>query len=150
MESGDSMKPVKSLCLVLALAGGLSAADIAWANHGGPHFVARHGYVVHHGWHRPIHGPGFYGPWPWFYPSWYIGYGVPIFPTTIYTEAAPPVQYVEMNPPVTTAPGNPSDNPPANVQPNMWYYCSNPQGYYPYVQSCSTGWQAVVAQPPKQ
>jgi hypothetical protein len=23
------------------------------------------------------------------------------------------------------------------------YYCQNPAGYYPYVMSCSTGWQVV-------
>jgi hypothetical protein len=28
---------------------------------------------------------------------------------------------------------------------NYWYYCSNPLGYYPDVQNCLSGWQAVPA-----
>ena len=27
----------------------------------------------------------------------------------------------------------------------IWYYCSDPAGYYPYVTQCNTGWQAVPA-----
>ena len=33
--------------------------------------------------------------------------------------------------------------PPTQV----WYYCPNPQGYYPYVAQCYSGWQAVPATP---
>jgi hypothetical protein len=29
-----------------------------------------------------------------------------------------------------------------------WYYCSNPAGYYPYVQSCRGPWRAVSPTPP--
>ena len=32
--------------------------------------------------------------------------------------------------------------------PNVWYYCPSSQTYYPYVQSCPTGWQTVPAVPP--
>ena len=27
----------------------------------------------------------------------------------------------------------------------VWYYCQNPAGYYPYVAQCSTNWQPVPA-----
>ena len=27
----------------------------------------------------------------------------------------------------------------------IWYYCSDPAGYYPYVTQCNTGWQPVTA-----
>jgi len=37
---------------------------------------------------------------------------------------------------------------PAPAQ--SWYYCADPQGYYPYVQSCKSQWQAVPASPPQQ
>ena len=33
-------------------------------------------------------------------------------------------------------------------QSDYWYYCQNPQGYYPYVNSCPGGWMKVVPQPP--
>jgi hypothetical protein len=29
-------------------------------------------------------------------------------------------------------------------QPYYWYYCQNPQGYYPNVESCPGGWIPVV------
>jgi hypothetical protein len=98
------------------------------------------GYGGHYGgwgWHRPYPvwgGPGFYwggsivvGP-PW-YPYGY--YAAP--PTVIQQE---PQTYVH----------------PEQPQENYWYYCQNPQGYYPYVQSCPGGWMKVVPQPapPKQ
>jgi hypothetical protein len=27
----------------------------------------------------------------------------------------------------------------------IWYYCSDPAGYYPYVTQCNAGWQTVPA-----
>jgi hypothetical protein len=37
-------------------------------------------------------------------------------------------------------------------QSDYWYYCQDPQGYYPYVKSCPGGWMKVVPQttPPQQ
>ena len=32
-------------------------------------------------------------------------------------------------------------------QPFYWYYCQDPQGYYPYVESCPSGWMRVVPTP---
>jgi hypothetical protein len=28
-------------------------------------------------------------------------------------------------------------------QPSYWYYCTEPAGYYPYVNTCSRPWIAV-------
>lgn len=28
-----------------------------------------------------------------------------------------------------------------------WYHCSNPDGYYPYIKNCRSGWESVPAQP---
>ena len=76
-----------------------------------------------------------------------FGFGVPVVPAPWYY-APPPVVYapppvIYAPPPVAVAP------PPAYVsEPDQnWYYCDNPRGYYPYVASCSTGWQQVPAQP---
>jgi len=41
-------------------------------------------------------------------------------------------------PPVVQAPPPP---------PQVWYYCNSPQGYYPSVPACPSGWQTVPAQP---
>jgi hypothetical protein len=79
-----------------------------------------------------------------------VGVGAPVYPYPYYYGyPRPPVVYVP--PPVIYAP------PPVVVTPaapayvhqssQTWYYCDNPQGYYPYVNSCSTGWRQVPAQP---
>jgi hypothetical protein len=42
--------------------------------------------------------------------------------------------------------------PPIALPPSQtpsWYYCDNPQGYYPYVQQCPGGWNQVPARPPQ-
>ena len=80
-------------------------------------------------------GPGF---GPWYYP-WPYAYGpYPYAPYPYYYDApgyAPaPSQYVERE--------------AARVAPASWYYCSDPQGYYPYVQQCRAGWQRVSPTPP--
>jgi hypothetical protein len=37
--------------------------------------------------------------------------------------------------------------PPAVApNPTYWFYCGNPQGYYPYVPQCSVPWQQVPPQ----
>ncbi len=61
------------------------------------------------------------GPW-WWAPPYYYPY-------------APPPVVVQSPPVYEQAP------PP---EPAYWYYCSNPQGYYPYVSQCPSGWMRVV------
>jgi hypothetical protein len=76
-------------------------------------------------------GPGWYGP-----PAYVYGP-----PAVVY--APPPAVYVA--PPVVVAPAAVPGPAPAAV----WYYCDNPQGYYPYVQTCGSAWRAVQpTQPP--
>ena len=52
-------------------------------------------------------------------------------PQTIYIQPAP-----------VYAPGV----APSSVQ--YWYFCAAANAYYPYVNSCPSGWQAVPATPP--
>jgi hypothetical protein len=79
--------------------------------------------------------PGYYGP-PGWGPRYYWG------PPAVVV-APPP--YVYPQPPVVVAPQQPQTyvqrNPEEN---NYWYYCQNPQGYYPYIKSCPGGWMKVV------
>lgn len=67
--------------------------------------------------------------WPWYYPP-------PLYypPAVITVPAAPPPVYIEQAPAPPTA-------------QNYWYYCANPEGYYPYVKECPGGWQKVAPQP---
>ncbi len=98
--------------------------------HGGFHGGLRRGF--HQGFHQGfphrhvfIHNHVFIGD-PFWDPFWWG-------PPPVY--AAPPV-VMQPSPPVyiqRPAPGS-----------TDWYYCQNPQGYYPYVKECPGGWLTVV------
>jgi hypothetical protein len=71
------------------------------------------------GWGWPYYwGAPYYGGWPYYYPP-------PVYETPVYQAPAP------------IAPQAPT-----------WYYCDNPPGYYPNVQSCPSPWRQVPAVPP--
>ena len=54
-----------------------------------------------------------------------------------------PYPYYAPSPPVVVHEQPPIEIPPQQ-QTYYWYFCQNPQGYYPYVQSCPGGWLKVV------
>jgi outer membrane protein OmpA-like peptidoglycan-associated protein len=97
--------------------------------YGGPH------YYGHGGWYGPRYG-GWYGPrygyWygAGYYPYYYYGpgYGYYYYP--------PPAQVYE----------EPEETVVEQPAPAYWYYCQSARNYYPYVQGCPEGWQAVPAQ----
>jgi hypothetical protein len=90
-------------------------------------------------WPRPYyHGPR-YGYPGYGYPGYGWGYPYPpvvIPPPVIYSPPAPTV-YIERAP----EPGQPA----ATEQPlaGYWYWCADPQGWYPNVGECAGGWQPV-------
>jgi hypothetical protein len=108
---------------------------------GGRIFVGGHGGGHAWGGHS---GHGFYwggtislGPWyPW--GTWYP-YGA-WYPYPYYY-AGPPV-IIQQQPPVYLQKDQ--------SESNYWYYCQNPQGYYPYIKSCPGGWMKVVPETPGQ
>ena len=88
-----------------------------------PSFADGHGHWGFHG--TFVIGPGWgWGPW----------WGAPYYPYPYYS--APPA--VVQQPPVYVDPA------PTAQQANYWFYCQNPQGYYPYIQQCPAGWMRVV------
>ena len=108
------------------------ASNSAWAGGG------------HHGGHGHGHGHWGGGHWrggvslhlgaPFFWP--YYSYAPVYYPQPVVVAPAPQVVYVEQaQAPVA----------PPSVQ-QYWYYCGNPQGYYPNVQACPSGWQKVLPQ----
>jgi hypothetical protein len=112
--------------LLLGLMAGTSAD--ARGGHGG------HGPQVGVGlWLGPGWGPGWGGSYysPYYYPPYYPYY--------------PPEQpiVIQQQPEVYVQPA-----PEAEQQPIYWYYCKDPQGYYPYVKQCPSGWMKVVPTPP--
>ncbi len=75
----------------------------------------------------------------------YYDYGYPYFGTPYYspprviTIPSPPPVYIQQPPPVVQ-----------QYPSGYWYYCSNPEGYYPYIKECANGWQQVEPTPPPQ
>lgn len=81
------------------------------------------------GGHVVVHGGHGWGWWPWV-----VG-GAMVGATLAAPYYYPPLPVVVQTP------------PPVYIQPEQqdyWYYCQDPQGYYPYIQSCPNGWMKVV------
>ncbi len=79
----------------------------------------------------------------WYGPGVYYEYGPVYAPPPVYVvpHAYPPAYYVPAPAPPMSAPIPPP--------PQSWYFCENPQGYYPYVDQCATAWRRVPAAPPR-
>ena len=75
--------------------------------------------------------------------GWGPGWGAPYYPYPYYSYPsypyypAPPVINQQQSP-VYVEPA------PQQEEQNYWYYCPNPQGYYPYVPECPKGWLKVI------
>ena len=80
-------------------------------------------------WRHELHN-GVFGWW-WFLDDDWFFYPDAIYPYPTYIA---PLLTVQETP----------EPPPAQA---WWYHCANPQGYYPYVPACPTGWQTVPAAP---
>lgn len=106
----------------------------------------------------PYHRGGYYGRGYNGYrrgPSVGFYFGSPIYPRPYYANPYQPY-YPYYPPAIVTIPVNPpiyiERSPPQPAQPlspGFWYYCSDPEGYYPYVQECPNGWRQVDPIPPK-
>ena len=142
------LKPAVAGLLLMVIA---SASSIVLADPGGRGHGYRGGH--HGGGHVGIYlggpligfGLPFYGGYGGYagYPGYgYGGYG-PYAPygygpsTTIITAPEPPPVYIEQN---SSVPNGPASD-------GNWYYCHNPDGYYPYVRQCAENWQQVPSQP---
>ncbi len=113
---------------LLALLVGISATAVgtsaqAYGGHWG-----HHGYRHHHNSHFGFYfgSPFFWGPRlydrPYFDDYYYA-------PRTVIIEREPPVYIQRPVAPIQTA--------------QLWYYCPNPAGYYPYVPTCTQPWVPV-------
>lgn len=133
MQGKMQMKKTVFLYLAIVLPGLLASGSV-WAHN-------RYSF----GFNLGYYNPGYYGSFG--YRNY--GYGYPYFypPLYPYPSYYPPVVVVPSEPPVyiqkeTIRPAQPSNY--------YWYYCRNPEGYYPYVKQCPTGWLKVAPQPPAQ
>lgn len=110
----------------------------AWADHG--HFRGHAGSPYYGHYYGPRIGL-YLDPWPLYYPGpAYYAYPQRV----ISVMPAAPTVYVEQGSPAIEPAAQ--QNRPA-AQSNDWFYCHNPDGYYPYVKTCSGEWQRVPSQP---
>jgi hypothetical protein len=87
-----------------------------------------------------VHVHAAFGPWwgpgPWYYDPWaprpYSYWGPRAYPRA-YSRAPVLVPQVAV---------------PAPQQ--YWYYCRDPEGYYPHVAQCPRGWEPVPVHPAPQ
>jgi hypothetical protein len=144
------MKKITVLCLATTLIGSISIASAGGYGYGGHYdggYGRHHGgrYGGHHGGFRSGYGYGAlglglglgmgYGLGSYYGGNNNYGYNYP--PAVVAVPTAPPI-YIQQTPaPVVQ-----------QSQPNYWYYCQNPSGYYPYVRECASGWQQVEPTPP--
>lgn len=122
------MKWSKSALLPIFLCGAMASAPVWAQHHRHSHGRAHVGVTIG----APLFWP-YYAGQPHYYPYYPYPYPYPYsYPAVVAAPAEPPV-YIEQTP-----------QPPQQY----WYFCNNPQGYYPYVKQCSSGWQQVLPTPP--
>lgn len=99
-----------------------------YSGHGSHHYAGWFG-----GWRNGYYPRGYWwGPRIYAYPGWWWPY--PYSYSYPYPSYQPPPEVIEQPP---------AYSEPEQQQPDYWYYCRNPQGYYPYIKSCPGGWMQV-------
>lgn len=139
------MKQITRTCLVLVLIGSIPSTS-AWARGGGHGGGGGHLGGGHYGGWSHGHG-GYYGGIGLLGLGLGLGYGLSYYGAPYYPPYYSP--YYAYPPAVIAIPATPpvyiQQTPPAAQQypSGYWYYCNNPNGYYPYIKECPQGWQQV-------
>ena len=112
------------------------------AAHGGHHRGHHHGHhYSQYGYYlgAPLWWGPTYDPYPYYYGPGY-GYGQ----RSVIIEREPTV-YVQREPVAQV---------PQSAPAPLWFYCTDPAGYFPYVKNCSHPWISVdpstLSPPPGQ
>jgi hypothetical protein len=141
MDAQTQGRMKAALLAGVLLAGALATETVLAQRHyrGGPR-VSMGFYVGAPFVAYPYYRPYYYSPY--YYPPAY-------YPPVVVAPSAPPV-YIEQGaqqaPPIQQQPA--PQAAPQQAPAGWWYYCADPQGYYPYIQQCPGGWQQVSPQPP--
>ncbi|TRZ68753.1 MAG: hypothetical protein D4S02_03230 [Rhodocyclaceae bacterium] len=135
--------------LAIMAAGALGAAP-AWADRGGGrghgqgYFWGPFGFLLGSAIVYSAMQPRtvYYGP-----PVTYLPYG----PVTTVGQAYY-VDPIYVSPPVASIPPPPQGSSQISALglpgSEWWYFCKDPNGYYPYVRECQSGWEKVSPTPP--
>ena len=85
-----------------------------------------------------------------YYPASYYPYQNMYYPEALVsTVVAPAPVYVRQTEVVNTRPlPNNQIQPEVSTNGSDWYYCHKPDGFYPSIKACPSGWQRVPAQAP--
>lgn len=146
------MRTLKAVLVALAVVIGFAAvADPAVA--GGRYGGRGHGHVHYSvGIWGPGYWGGYWGPGYWgrsYWPGYWGGYWGPGYwgGGGGYWAYSPPAVVVPQEPRVYVE-RDEAPAPPASSQGTQWWYwCASASAYYPYVSTCSEGWQRVPPQP---
>jgi hypothetical protein len=133
---------ISRLLLTAAMGTALAAAampSFAGGSHGGHgghgggwHGGHSHGSVGFY-FGVPLAAPYYYPYYSYYPPAYSYYYGAPVYYGDPGAPAAP-ANYIQRD----NAAGPPG---------GYWYYCRDPQGYYPQIRECPTPWEQVPAQP---
>lgn len=132
----ETLMMPRRLSIVFMILVTLSYSGGALARDGGD----RHGGVVKGGHVRGEHFEGSPFFWPDFYYWPYYTYSPYYSSPTMIMPSGPPA-YIDQG---TVMPQVQS------LGPSNLDYCSDPAGYYPYVQECSSGWRRINPPPIEQ
>ncbi len=84
-----------------------------------------------------------------YYPSSYFPYQGIYYPEMmVSTVITPAPVYVRQDNLVSTTPISAQMQPEVSANGSDWYYCHKPDGFYPSIKACPSGWQRVPAQAP--
>ena len=85
-----------------------------------------------------------------YYPASYYPYQSIYYPEVmVETVVTPAPVYVRQTEVVSTRPLQSQQiQPEVSVNGGDWYYCHKPDGFYPSIKACPSGWQRVLAQAP--
>jgi hypothetical protein len=130
------MRIIKSTILFSIMLA-LVSSTAAWAGRGHGHSYGHSRSHVGVYIAAPLFfGAGYYAARPYYPVS-------PYYPAPMYYYESPPI-YAMPSAPTYIERG--SAQPAGQDQVGDWYYCNNPQGYYPNVAQCPSGWQRVSSQ----
>jgi hypothetical protein len=138
--------------LALLLLSTLYIAPASAYGHGGGHYYGHGNTHIGIGIGIGLNlFPGYYRPY--YYPSVYYDY--PYYSNEVIVRAVPAPTTVYIEQPSSNDPNAPNyatSAVPPSVSPSaggsIWYYCHNPDGFYPSIKSCPGGWQKVPVLPP--
>jgi hypothetical protein len=143
------VKCTKAIAVTILLLG-MTFSSVAWARGGGgSHGGGSDGGGAHSGGFHGGHG--FHGSGGFHSGHFRRGASVGVIvgaPLLLpyYYPSYPPVGLAPNGPPVYIE--QQGSNVPPNAQAAYWYYCSDPEGYYPSVGQCNVPWEQVTPQPP--